>query len=90
MPKAKLKEKPAGRPEALTFEQALAELEQIIDKLESGQLALDEALALFERGQQLTAACGAQLDNAELKIQKLVPKPEGYGLQDMDEAELEG
>jgi exodeoxyribonuclease VII small subunit len=74
----------------LSFEQALAELEQIIDQLESGQLALDEALALFERGQQLTTACGAQLDNAELKIQKLAPKPEGYALQDTDEAEIEG
>jgi exodeoxyribonuclease VII small subunit len=90
MPKAKLKEKPASRVEPVSFEQALAELEQIVDKLESGQLALDEALALFERGQQLTAWCGAQLDNAELKIQKLAPKLDGYALQDLPDAEIEG
>jgi len=90
MPKAKLKEKRAGRVESLTFEQALAELEQIIGKLEAGQLALDEALALFERGQQLTAWCGAQLDNAELKIQKLVPDLGGDALEDVNDAEMEG
>lgn len=90
MPKAKLKEKPASPVESLSFEQALAELEQIIGKLESGQLALDEALALFERGQQLTNWCGTQLDSAELKIQKLAPKHNGYALQDAAEAELEG
>ena len=89
MPKAKLKEKPASPVESLTFEQAMAELEQIVGKLESGQLALDEALALFERGQQLTAWCGAHLDSAELKIQKLAPKGNGYALQDFDEAERE-
>jgi exodeoxyribonuclease VII small subunit len=90
MAKAKLKEKPASPVESLSFEQALAELEQIIGKLESGQLALDEALALFERGQQLTTWCGAQLDSAELKIQKLAPKPNGYALQDAADAEFEG
>ncbi len=90
MPKAKLKEKPASPVESLSFEQALAELEQIISKLESAQLALDEALALFERGQQLTTWCGTQLDNAELKIQKLAPKQNGYALQDAGDAELEG
>jgi exodeoxyribonuclease VII small subunit len=89
MPKAKLKEKPAGPAEPQNFEQALAELEQIIGKLESGQLALDEALALFERGRQLTAWCGAQLDAAELKIQKLTPGQDSYTLQPLDEAEIE-
>jgi exodeoxyribonuclease VII small subunit len=90
MPRAKLKEKPASQTEPASFEQALAELEQIVGRLESGQLPLDEALALFERGQHLTAWCGAQLDSAELKIQKLAPKLDGYTLQDLDEAETEG
>ena len=90
MPKAKLKEKPASPVESLSFEQALAELEQIIGKLESGQLALDEALALFERGQQLMNWCGTQLDSAELKIQKLAPRLNGYALQDVDDTEMGG
>jgi len=90
MAKAKLKEKPAGRVESLTFEQALAELEQIIGKLEAGELALDEALTLFERGQQLTAWCGTQLDNAELKIQQVTPKAEGQAQLDVDDTGLDG
>ena len=89
MPRAKLREKPADPSEPLSFEQALTELEQIIAKLEAEQLALDEALTLFARGQQLTTWCGTQLDTAELKIQKLAPKPNGYALQNVAEAEFE-
>ena len=89
MPKAKLKEKPAPPAEDLSFEQALAELEQIIARLEGGQPPLDEALRLFERGQQLAAWCGQQLDTAELKIQTLLPRPDGYTLKDLDAEELD-
>ena len=59
--------------ENLTFEQAFAELEETVRKLEAGGLALEESLALFERGQALAARCGAQLDEAELKIKQLTP-----------------
>jgi exodeoxyribonuclease VII small subunit len=90
MTKAKPKNKPAGPVDEIGFEQALAELEQIVSQLEAGQLALDEALALFERGQLLTARCGTLLDNAELRIQTLAPKPGGYELQDFDEAGTQG
>ncbi len=55
----------------LTFEQALAQLEEIVGKLESGDLPLDDALALYEQGQQLAAFCSARLDEAELRVQKL-------------------
>ena len=58
----------------LTFEQAFAELEEIVRKLETGGLALEESLALFERGQALAAHCGTQLDQAELKVQQLAPE----------------
>jgi exodeoxyribonuclease VII small subunit len=90
MPKAKPKNKTADPLAEINFEQALAELEQIVGQLEGGQLALDEALALFERGQLLTAHCGALLDSAELKIQTLAPKPGGYELQDFEAAEAQG
>lgn len=60
--------------EELTFEQAFAELEETVGKLESGGLALEESLALFERGQALAAYCGKQLDEAELKIKQLTPE----------------
>ena len=59
------------RSEELTFESAFAQLEEIVGKLEGGDLPLDEALALFEQGQKLAAFCGARLDEAELKVQQL-------------------
>jgi len=60
--------------EKLTFEQAFAELEETVRKLEAGGLALEESLALFERGQALAAHCGTQLDEAELKVRQLTPE----------------
>jgi exodeoxyribonuclease VII small subunit len=58
----------------LTFEQAFAELEETVRKLEEGGLALEESLAFFERGQALAARCSAQLDQAELKLRQLTPE----------------
>ena len=60
--------------EKLAFEQAFAELEETVRKLEAGGLTLEESLALFERGQALAARCGAQLDGAELKVRQLTPE----------------
>ena len=60
--------------EGLTFEQAFAELEETVRKLEAGGLELEESLALFERGRALVDYCNAQLDQAELKIRQLAPE----------------
>lgn len=57
--------------EKLNYEQAYAELEAVVSALETGEQSLDEALALFERGQGLTRHCAELLDKAELKVQKL-------------------
>jgi exodeoxyribonuclease VII small subunit len=57
----------------LTFEQAFAQLEEIVEKLESTELSLDESVALFERGQTLAAQCAKLLDAAELKVKQLMP-----------------
>lgn len=59
------------KTEELTFEAAFAQLEETVSKLEAGDLALDEALSLFEQGQKLAAFCSARLDEAELKVQQL-------------------
>ena len=59
------------RIEDLTFEQAFSELEQTVAKLEDGDLSLETALALFERGQQLSAHCSKLLERAELKVTQL-------------------
>ena len=57
--------------EDLTYEQAFAELESIVSTLETGEHALDEAIAQFERGQVLARHCASLLETAELKVQQL-------------------
>ena len=57
--------------EELSYEEALAELEGIVESLEDGQSQLEESMKLFERGQALVAHCGALLESAQLKVQKL-------------------
>jgi exodeoxyribonuclease VII small subunit len=57
--------------ESLTFEAAYTELEQIIARLESGELPLDESVALYERGRKLSEHCQTLLDRAELRISQL-------------------
>lgn len=54
-----------------TFEQALDELEQLVEKMESGDLSLDESLASFERGIALTRTCQQSLKAAEQKVEIL-------------------
>ena len=57
--------------EAPTFETAQRELEEIVHRLESGQASLDEAIALWERGEELYRICLGQLDAAQGKIEEL-------------------
>lgn len=70
MPKASTKksEKPV---EELTYEEALAELEGIVETLEGEQSQLEEAIKLFERGQALAARCGVLLEAARLKVKQV-------------------
>ncbi len=63
--------------EALTFEQASAELEDIVRKLEQGTLDLDATVALYQRGRHLVAHCQGLLDEVALRVQKLVPDDVG-------------
>ena len=58
----------------LTFEQSLEELENLVDKLERGQLTLDESLETFEKGMKLARVCTQKLTKAERKIEKLIEK----------------
>jgi exodeoxyribonuclease VII small subunit len=59
-----------------TFESAQRELEQIVQRLESGASGLDEALALWERGEELYRFCLAKLDTAQGKIEELATRVE--------------
>lgn len=72
-----------GPVETLSYEQALGELEEIVAALEAGDHALEDALALFERGQALANYCTDLLDKAELKIKQV----SGDRLLDMSETE---
>ena len=61
----------------LTFEQAFGELEMTVQRLEAGDLTLEEAIALYERGMRLAQRCSSALDAAELQMQTLpVVNPE--------------
>ncbi len=57
--------------ETLTYEAALAELQEIVAALEGEPSSLDEAMSLFERGQALVQRCTKLLDEAELKVKRL-------------------
>ena len=57
--------------EELTYEEALAELEEIVSALEGEQNQLDESIRLFERGQALAARCSELLEAAELKVRQV-------------------
>jgi exodeoxyribonuclease VII small subunit len=56
------------------FEKSLAELEALVERMESGELSLEASMKQFERGIQLARTCQQQLKQAELKVQQLVQK----------------
>jgi exodeoxyribonuclease VII small subunit len=62
--------------ETLSFEEALAALEEVVAQLEAGGLTLEETVALYERGQKLVAHCNLRLDKAELQVEQLGAAPE--------------
>ena len=69
---AKSNTKKNERPvEELTYEEALAELEGIVEALETGQNALEDSMKMFERGQALVSRCNGLLETAQLRVQKL-------------------
>ena len=62
---------------AMNFEDALAELEQIVRRLEGGQVKLDEAISSYERGAQLKRHCERMLAEAQQRVDRIVIGPEG-------------
>jgi exodeoxyribonuclease VII small subunit len=75
-----------GEVENLTFEQALRELQGIVEKLESGEVSLDEAIEMYERGVKLSKYCMDKLLQAELRIKKIVKDElQGFTLVDFND-----
>jgi len=64
------------------FEDAQRELEGIVQRLESGQASLDEAITLWERGEELYRLCAAKLDAAEGRIEELARRVEAVKAED--------
>ncbi|MCB1480900.1 MAG: exodeoxyribonuclease VII small subunit [Rhodobiaceae bacterium] len=71
---------PATLPEdvaKLSFEDALAQLEEIVGKLEKGQVPLEESIRIYERGEALRRHCDVLLKEAEAKIEKITVGSDG-------------
>lgn len=64
-------------PASMSFEQALGELEKIVAQMERGDVALEDSIALYQRGAALKAHCEAKLKDAQLKVEQIVLGPDG-------------
>lgn len=81
------KVEPQKKPD---FERSLARLEEVVRRLESPQLSLDEAMKLFEEGVALSRECQKQLEEAEGKVEILLKKADGKLAAEPFEPESEG
>jgi exodeoxyribonuclease VII small subunit len=83
--------KKAKSTEKIDFEKSLAELEKIVNDLESGALTLDESIAAFERGIELSKLCQKRLVAAEERVKKLIEKSDtDFELEAFDEEDKNG
>lgn len=73
------------KAEAPGFEKSLAELEKLVERMESGDQKLEDALKDFERGIELTRQCQSALQSAELKVRKLLEENGEERLSPLDE-----
>lgn len=65
------------KQDSITFEQSLARLDEIVRRMERGEVPLEEALKLFEEGTTLIASCSKRLDEAEMKVVRLSKGADG-------------
>jgi exodeoxyribonuclease VII small subunit len=79
-------QKSSASPDHPTFEQAMTELEQLVRRMESGELSLDESIAAYRRGAELARYCQDRLADAEQEIKQL----EGDLLKPLGMADLKG
>ena len=68
---------PAPDIAGLSFEEALRALEDVVRRLEGGEVALDDSIGLYERGEALRKHCQARLDAAQARIERIVAGPDG-------------
>jgi exodeoxyribonuclease VII small subunit len=63
--------KPVSEPASASFESAMAELDQLVAKMESGELPLEASVAAYKRGSELVQYCAAQLERVEKQVKVL-------------------
>lgn len=63
--------------DAMSFEEAMEELESVVSQLENGQVPLDKSIGLYERGEALRKHCDGRLKDAELRVQKIIQGADG-------------
>jgi len=83
-----MEEKKKGRK--FKFEEALSELEEIVSRLDSGELSLDEMLEQFERGIKLVRSCQKFLEQAQKKVEILIADSEKFEFKEWESEEEEG
>lgn len=76
----------ANKKEEITFEQAISELQAVVEKLEAGKVALEDSLALYERGVALVKICNERLDLAQqrvsaVRLEGAEPSLESFGAE---------
>jgi exodeoxyribonuclease VII small subunit len=71
--------------EEMKFEEALRKLEEIVEKLEKGDVELDDALTLYEEGKEYARFCRKKLNGVEERIKRLVKRDEEFELEDFEE-----
>ena len=70
----------------LSFEEALSELEEIVENLERGEIEIEDSISIYERGVILKAHCEDKLKTAKMKIDKIISHPDGdFSSEPLDE-----
>ncbi len=73
----------------MSYEESFKELQSVVEKMEAGELPLKDSLALFERGQALSARCGELLEEAQLRLRQLTENDSGELVEaDLDLGDL--
>ena len=70
----------------LSFEEALTELEEIVGRLERGDIDLEDSISIYERGEALKYHCESKLEKAKMKVDKIITQPDGdFSSEPLDE-----
>ena len=70
----------------LSFEEALTELEEIVGRLERGDIDLEDSISIYERGEALKSHCESKLEKAKMKVDKIITQPDGdFSSEPLDE-----